>query len=79
MAAGSAQELWLKADLAANTSQCTLAYWHLPAFYSGTSTVRSAVLPLWNWPIKSSRTPAETISETFRITSGLAERAFLVA
>src|SRR5947208_3142184 len=48
MAAGSAQELWLKADLAANTSQCTLAYWHLPAFYSGTSTVRSAVLPLWN-------------------------------
>src|SRR5881396_815373 len=48
MAAGSVQELWLKADLAANTSQCTLAYWHLPAFYSGTSTVRSAVLPLWN-------------------------------
>src|SRR5882724_7968769 len=48
MAAGSAQELWLKADLAANTSQCTLAYWHLPAFYSGTSTLRSAVLPLWN-------------------------------
>ena len=48
MAAGSAQELWLKADLAATTSQCTLAYWHLPAFYSGTSTVRSAVLPLWN-------------------------------
>src|SRR2546428_293475 len=48
MAAGSAQELWLKADLAANASQCTVAYWHLPAFYSGTSTVRSAVLPLWN-------------------------------
>jgi len=48
MAAGSAQELWLKADLAANAAQCTLAYWHLPAFYSGTSTVRSSVLPLWN-------------------------------
>ncbi len=48
MAAGSAQEQWLKADLAANPSQCTLAYWHLPAFYSGTSTVRSSVLPLWN-------------------------------
>ena len=48
MAAGSAQEVWLKADLAANPSQCTLAYWHLPAFYSGTSTVRSSVLPLWN-------------------------------
>jgi hypothetical protein len=26
--AGSAQEQWLKADLAANTSVCTLAYWH---------------------------------------------------
>jgi PKD repeat protein len=48
MAAGSAQDVWLKADLAANPSQCTLAYWHLPAFYSGTSTVRSSVLPLWN-------------------------------
>ena len=48
MAAGSTQEVWLKADLAANPSQCTLAYWHLPAFYSGTSTVRSSVLPLWN-------------------------------
>src|SRR5207247_8740650 len=48
MAAGSAQELWLKADLAGSTSQCTLAYWHLPAFYSGTSTLRSAVLPVWS-------------------------------
>src|SRR3989442_5077151 len=46
MAAGSAQELWLKADLAATTSQCTLAYWHLPAVYSRTSTVRSAGLAL---------------------------------
>jgi hypothetical protein len=25
---GSAQAEWLKADLEANTSQCTLAYWH---------------------------------------------------
>src|SRR2546426_6060241 len=48
MAAGSAQELWLQADPAATTSQGTLAYWPLPAVYSGTSTVRSAVLPLWN-------------------------------
>jgi PKD repeat protein len=47
-AAGSAQEQWLKTDLAANPSQCTLAYWHLAAFYSGTSTVRSSVLPLWS-------------------------------
>ncbi len=28
--AGSAQELWLRADLAASTSACTLAYWHHP-------------------------------------------------
>ena len=26
---------WLKADLAANTDQCTLAYWHHPKFNSG--------------------------------------------
>jgi PKD repeat protein len=48
LAAGSPQEQWLKADLAANPSQCTLAYWHLPLFYSGTSTVRPSVQPLWN-------------------------------
>src|SRR2546422_715346 len=48
MAAGSPQEQWLKADLAANPSQCTLAYWHYPLFYSGTSTVRSSVQPVWN-------------------------------
>ena len=33
--AGSAQELWLRADLAANTKACTLAYWHHPRFSSG--------------------------------------------
>ena len=33
--AGSAQEQWLKADLAANSSPCTLAYWHHPLFSSG--------------------------------------------
>jgi len=33
-AAGSAQEQWLKADLAANSSMCTLAYWHHPRFSS---------------------------------------------
>ncbi len=32
--AGSPQEKWLKADLAANTSSCTLAYWHQPRFSS---------------------------------------------
>jgi acid phosphatase type 7 len=33
--AGSPQEQWLKADLAAHPSMCTLAYWHHPRFSSG--------------------------------------------
>jgi hypothetical protein len=33
-AAGSAQEKWLRADLAADTHSCTLAYWHHPLFTS---------------------------------------------
>ena len=43
--AGSPQETWLKADLAAHTNACTLAYWHHPRFY-GTS-IRSSVQALW--------------------------------
>jgi acid phosphatase type 7 len=35
--AGSPQEQWLKADLAAHAKQCTLAYWHRPLFTSGVS------------------------------------------
>jgi hypothetical protein len=35
VSAGSAQEQWLKADLAAHPNQCTLAYWHEPRFSSG--------------------------------------------
>jgi hypothetical protein len=31
----SPQVEWLKADLAANPAQCTLAYWHEPRFSSG--------------------------------------------
>lgn len=31
----SAQAAWLRADLAANPSRCTLAYWHYPRFSSG--------------------------------------------
>jgi len=34
--AGSAQEQWLKADLATHGSTCTLAYWHEPRWSSGT-------------------------------------------
>ena len=33
--AGSAQETWLKTDLAAHTNMCTLAYWHEPRWSSG--------------------------------------------
>ncbi|HEV7365584.1 MAG TPA: PKD domain-containing protein [Gemmatimonadales bacterium] len=36
--AGSAQESWLKADLAATAQPCILAYFHHPRFYSGTTT-----------------------------------------
>jgi len=46
--AGSAQERWLRADLAANPSACTLAYWHHPRFTSGSSSGgKTAVAPLW--------------------------------
>jgi Calcineurin-like phosphoesterase len=34
-APGSAQEQWLRADLAAHPGVCTLAYWHHPLFTSG--------------------------------------------
>ncbi len=50
-AAGSAQETWLKADLAATTKQCVLAMWHNPRFYSTTSTSfypSSSVKPFWD-------------------------------
>ena len=36
-AAGSAQELWLKADLAANSSKNVIALWHKPIFSSAGS------------------------------------------
>jgi Ca2+-binding RTX toxin-like protein len=32
---GSAQETWLRQDLAAHPTSCTLAYWHHPRFNSG--------------------------------------------
>jgi acid phosphatase type 7 len=46
---GSEQEQWLRADLAAGTHQCTLAYWHHPRFSSdarhGNDT---GVAPFWD-------------------------------
>jgi uncharacterized protein YjdB len=48
-AAGSAQELWLKADLAATNKRCVLAYFHYPLFGSQSgSQVWGSVQPLWN-------------------------------
>src|SRR6266540_2944909 len=49
--AGSPQETWLKADLAATTQRCVLALWHRPRFYSTTDTVlyqTSSVKPFWD-------------------------------
>src|SRR5437879_3621926 len=48
-AAGSAQEQWLRADLSASSRRCTLAYWHHPRFFSGSSASGNSVLqPLWD-------------------------------
>jgi calcineurin-like phosphoesterase family protein len=46
MSAGSPQEQWLRADLAASPKHCTLAYWHHPRFSSGThgSSVKSQAI-----------------------------------
>ncbi|WP_436496079.1 CBM96 family carbohydrate-binding protein [Actinokineospora sp. HUAS TT18] len=37
MSAGSAQEQWLRTDLAASSKPCTLAYWHKPRFTSSSN------------------------------------------
>ncbi len=44
---GSPQKRWLRADLEANTSRCTLAYWHHPRFSSGRHGNTTAVAPLY--------------------------------
>jgi acid phosphatase type 7 len=46
--AGSRQEKWLRADLAAHPVACTLAYWHKPLFSSGSSHGNEPeIKPLW--------------------------------
>jgi hypothetical protein len=46
--AGSAQEQWLRADLAASTKPCTLAYWHHPRFTSGANHASDTSMgPVW--------------------------------
>ncbi|ANZ38858.1 alkaline phosphatase [Lentzea guizhouensis] len=48
MSAGSAQEQWLRQDLAASTKPCTAAYWHHPLFTSGANHAPStATRPLF--------------------------------
>lgn len=45
--AGSPQEAWLRADLAAHRTTCTLAYWHHPRFSGGQVTNEVDMQPLW--------------------------------
>jgi hypothetical protein len=47
MKAGSPQELWLRADLAAHRNDCTLAYMHRPRFSSGGHGTSPAPQALW--------------------------------
>ena len=46
-AAGSAQETWLKNDLAQHPAKCTLAYWHHPRFSSGSHGSNTALQTIW--------------------------------
>jgi hypothetical protein len=46
--AGSAQETWLKNDLAANPHQCVAAMWHHPRFSSGQHGNNTVSQALWN-------------------------------
>jgi hypothetical protein len=48
--AGTDQDRWLQADLAANSKQCTLAMWHSPRFFSSDTlgwTSSVYVKPVW--------------------------------
>jgi 3',5'-cyclic AMP phosphodiesterase CpdA len=45
---GSQQERWLRADLAASGSRCTLAFWHHPRFSSGLHGDDDRTAALWN-------------------------------
>ncbi len=44
---GSEQEMWLRKDLASNTSSCILAFWHRPIFTSGLRRDSVEVRPFW--------------------------------
>ena len=47
MGAGSPQESWLRADLAAHSARCTLAMWHHPRFSSGEHGSSTGPQALW--------------------------------
>jgi hypothetical protein len=47
-ARGSAQERWLRADIAAHPRLCTLAFFHHPLISSGIPTLNAMVAPLWH-------------------------------
>ena len=44
---GADQELWLRKDLEANNSECTLAFWHRPLFTSGLHRNATETRPFW--------------------------------
>ena len=45
--AGSVQADWLRSDLLANRTRCTIAYWHHPLFTSGPDGDTQAMRELW--------------------------------
>jgi hypothetical protein len=45
--AGSPEERWLKADLAAHDNKCTLAFWHHPRWSSGLHGSDDGYEPFW--------------------------------
>ena len=47
-AAGSPQWRWLRFDLAAHPSRCTLAYWHQPRYSSGLHGSDLSYQPFWD-------------------------------
>jgi hypothetical protein len=46
--AGSAQERWLRADLAAHPNLCTLVYWHEPRWSSGEHQDATQMATIWS-------------------------------
>ncbi len=46
-AVGLRQVKWLRADLAAHPTTCTLAYWHAPLYSSGEHGNNTYVRPFW--------------------------------